>query len=112
LTVDVPDLRNRVGAILMVEETKPTDWATVETLTDKLLHEIMQEPETSCPEIVNHYLDDLDIRASDEQYAKQQRDRVRLFVETGHYKDSTPVPLWTCAVGVVGVVAIFAWLLW
>jgi hypothetical protein len=70
------------------------------------------EPETECPEIISHYLDDWDVRSGDEEaYAAQQRERVRRFVATGEYKDSTPIPLWACGFVLVLLVGVLVWLL-
>ena len=112
--MDFVELRRRVGAILALEERASgvEDWAEVERLTDELLAQLEAEPRTECPEIVNHYLDDVEIRARDDRYADQQRERIKQFVETGEYKDSTPVPLWTCAVALALVIAVVVWLLW
>ena len=106
------ELRQRVGAILAVEERANAveDWAEVERLTDELQAQLEAEETTVCPEIVDHYLDDVDIRARDERYAQQQRERVRQFVETGEYDDGTPVPL-SCAVALAVVIGLIGWLL-
>jgi hypothetical protein len=109
--VNVADLRRRVGAILAAEDAQPPDWAQVERLSDELLQQLTSEPETECPEIVNHYLDDSDIRSNDEAYAKGQREEVRRFVTTGQYRDSTPISLWTCAVVLAVTVVLMVWLL-
>jgi hypothetical protein len=109
--VDAADLRRRVGAILAAEDAQPPDWTQVERLSDQLSQQLTSEPETECPEIVNHYLDDSDIRSNDEAYAKRQRDEVRRFVTTGEYRDSTPIPLWTCAIVFAVAVVLMVWLL-
>ena len=101
-----------MGAILSAEQKEPPDWEEVERLTDALLQQLVAEPNSECPEIVNHYLDDIDIRSGDEAYGAQQRERVSRFVATGEYKDSTPVPWWICAIVLAVLIAGAVWLLW
>ena len=110
--MDFVELRQRVGAILAIEEraAAPEDWAEVERLIDELEAQLRAEGRTVCPEIVDHYLDDVDIRVRDERYAQQQRERVKEFVETGEHDDGTRVPAWTCAVALAAVVALVGWL--
>jgi hypothetical protein len=110
--VDAADLRRRVGAILAAEDAEPPDWARVELLSNELLQQLSAEPETECPEIVNHYLDDSDIRSNDGAYAKRQRQEIRRFVTTGEYPESTPIPLWACAVVLAVALGLVIWLLW
>lgn len=107
--MDNAELRRRLGAILDKEEKATTQeqWAEVERLTDELQAELLDQ---LCPEVVDHYLDDVDIREKDERYAAQQRESVRLFVETGEHMEGTPVPLWTCALGLALIVALVLWL--
>jgi hypothetical protein len=109
--MDFVELRQRVGAILAVEEraNRDEDWGEVERLTKELQAQLEADRTTMCPEIVDHYLDDVDIRAQDDSYAQQQRERVRQFVETGEYDDGTLVPLWTCAVALTLVAGLVAW---
>ncbi len=109
--MDMNDLRRRVGAILAAEEQRPPDWAAVDRLTDELQQQLMAEPNSECPEIVNHYLDDADIRTKDEAYGGRQREQISRFVTTGEYRDGTPIPLWTCAVALVLAVGLIDWLL-
>src|SRR5215472_83186 len=92
--MDIVDLRRRVGAILAAEEKEPPDWVAVDRLADELSQQLISDPDTECPEIVDHYLDDADVRAKDEAYGAHQRQQVRRFIETGEYRDSKPVPLW------------------
>ena len=106
------DLRRRVGAILAAEASEPPDWYEVDRLSDELLGQLIAEPDTACPEIVSHYLDDADIRRKDESYACPQRQRVGRFVETGTFEDSTPIPLWSCAVALALIVAAAVWFVW
>lgn len=106
------DVRRRVGAILAAEERQPPDWAEVARLTDELQRQLMAEPNTECPEIVDRYLDDADIRSSDAAYGKHQRHQVGRFVATGEYEDSTPVPFWTCAVALAVFVGVIGCLVW
>ena len=110
--MEQPELRQRVGAILAAEESANSieRWAEVERLTDELQAELQATPGTQCPDIVNHYLDDPEIRARDERYAAQQRERVRRFVQTGQYSDGASVSLWTVAGAVIVVVGLVVWL--
>ena len=103
--MDKVELRTRLGAILDKEERARSleEWAEVERLTDELQVELLGQ---SCPEIVDHYLDDVDIRERDERYAAQQRERVRQFVETGEHSEGTTVPLWTCALALAMALAL------
>lgn len=110
--MDQAELRQRVGAILAAEEAANSveGWAKVERLSDELQAELEAIPGTECPEIVNHYLDDPEIRARDERYAAQQRERVRRFVQTGQYSDGASVSLWTVAGALIVVGGLFVWL--
>ena len=107
--MDTAELRRRVGVILDKEEKANTleGWAEVERLADELQVELLDQV---CPEIVDHYLDDVDIRERDQRYAAKQRERVRLFVETGEHSEGTSVPLWTCALALALVVGLNLWL--
>lgn len=106
------ELRRRVGAILTAEGNEPPEWDEVDRLSDELLRQLIAEPDTECPQIVNHYLDDADIRQRDETYARGQRRRVGRYVETGEFKDSRPIPLWPCAVALALVAATLVWFIW
>lgn len=108
--MEIDELRRRVGAILAAEEREPADWSEVERLTDELQLQLRAEPSTECPEVVNHYLDDADIRARDEAYAVHQRQEVRRFVKAGEYDDGTPIPLWTCALVLAAIAGLLLWL--
>ncbi len=90
------ELRSRVGAILAVEEQQPTDWRCVELLTIELKRELLDATDT--PEIVNHFLDDIDIRRKPSQrdYAERQRAELRRFITTGEYAAVRIIPRWTC----------------
>jgi hypothetical protein len=90
-------------------KTEPPNWEQVDGLSDELLRQLISEPDTEVVEILNHYLDDAPIRERDEAYARRQRQRIRRFVETGEYKNSTPIPLWSCAVALALVVAVAVW---
>jgi hypothetical protein len=107
------ELRRRVGAMLAIEvrADEDEDWAEVARLADDLQAELEADRSTVCPEIVDHYLDDVDLRAQDERYAEQQQERVRKFVETGEHDDGTLVPLWTCGVALTLVGGMVVWLL-
>ena len=107
--MEMDELRRRLSIILAAEERQPPDWQEVHRLTDALLPQIHID---ATPEIVHHYLDDADIRASDPAYGDRQRRHVRRFVDRGDYEDGTPVPGWTCAVVLTLIVALIAWLVW
>ena len=110
--MDLAELRRRVGAILEEEERDPVDWSQVERLTDELYSSLAQQPDTVVPELVDHFLDDADIRAKAKNagYARRQREDVRHFVQTGEYVDSTPLPRWTCLLAVALLVALLLWI--
>lgn len=78
-----------MGAILAIEDRADgvEDWAEVDRLIDELQAQLKADRSTVCPEIVDHYLDDVDIRIRDDNYAQGQRSRVIQFVETGEYDD-------------------------
>jgi hypothetical protein len=105
--MEVDELRQRLAVILAAEEQEPVDWSEVERLTTELLPQLHVGP---TPEIVFHYVDDVHIRARDEEYALRQRRGVRRFVENGDYDDGTPVPLWGCALVVLLAGSLIFWL--
>jgi hypothetical protein len=105
--VDEAELRQRLKPILKAEEK--ADWETVDRLSDDLNRELMEHRSTA-PEIVDHYLDDADIRQNDSRYGEDQRRKVRLFIDTGEYDSGTRVPLWSCALVLTLVVAAAIWL--
>ena len=108
--MEMNELRRRVGAILAAEEREQADWPEVECLTDVLQGQLRAEPNAEWPEIVNHYLDDADIRARDGAYAIQQRQEVRRFVETGEFDEGAPIPSWACALTLAVVAGLIVWL--
>ena len=103
------ELRERLQPILDAEERG--DWDQVDQLSDALNRELMAQNFENSPEIVNHYLDDADIRQSDRDYGETQRSQVYRFVDIGEYKDSTPIPLWSCALVAALIVAALIWFL-
>ena len=110
--MEIAELRRRIATILAAEEMQPPDWAEVERMSDELTLNLMAEPETTCPEIIDHYLDDADIRAANDCYGAHQREKVRRFVETGEYDDGTIVSPWACAVVLALAIASIVWLVW
>ena len=94
-----------------VRADEDEDWGEVTRLAGELQAQLVADQTTVCPEVVDHYLDDVDIRAQDERYGQRQRERVRRFVDTGEYDDGTQVPLWTCAVTVTLLVGLVVLLL-
>jgi hypothetical protein len=107
--MDQSELRERLRPILEAEEHG--DWVQVDQLSDDLNRELMDQNFENSPEIVNHYLDDADTREKDGRYGETQRQQVRRFVDTGEYKESTPIPLWSCGVVAVLITAVVVWLL-
>lgn len=110
--MNTDDLRRQVGAILNAEESEPADWSQVERLSDELEQQLRSEPGSECPEVVWHYLSDVDLRIRDNAYGAQQREIVRHFVDTGEYNDGTLVSPWTCALVVAVLLAVCGVLLW
>ena len=104
----VDDLRRRVGTILAAEEREPADWPEVERLSDELLQQLRAEPDTECPDVVTHFLEDADVRAKDEDWAAYQKEEIRRFIETGEYSDSR-APLWTCPLILVLIGGLVLW---
>jgi len=60
-----------------VRADEDEDWAEVARLADDLQAQLEADRSTVCPEILDHYLDDVDIRAQDDRFAKRQRERAR-----------------------------------
>ena len=107
--MDETELRRRLKPILDAEERR--DWVQAEALNDELNRDLLNDNFEGVPHIVNHFLDDVDIRERDEEYGEGQRREIQRFVETGEYEDSKPVSNWTCAVVIAVVVVAFVWLL-
>jgi hypothetical protein len=109
--MDMLELQSRVGAILAIEERQPIDWQRVDLLTLQLKRELLDATDT--PEIVNHFLDDTDIRRrpGEEAYAERQRAELRRFVATGEHDPGKTIPLWTCGVALAVAAALIGWLL-
>jgi len=101
------ELRQRLIPILNAEESE--DWDVVERLSDELNRELL-DARFNVPEIVDHYLDDADVRIKDSRYAEGQRAKVRQFVETGEHTEGTTVPLWCCALVAALFFAAVIWL--
>ena len=106
--MDQAELRRRLKPILDAEERG--DWGQVDQLSDELNHELLGQSFENSPEVVNHYLDDADVRAKDDCYGETQRRQVRQFVDTGEFKNSTPIPLWSCGLVVALIVAVVIWI--
>jgi hypothetical protein len=107
--IDQAELRRRLKPILEAEDRG--EWDQVDKLSDELNRELTGQNFENSPEIVNHYLDDADIREKDERYGETQRRQVRRFVETGEFKDSTPIPLWSCGLVAALIIAALIWML-
>ena len=107
--IDRAELRRRLVPILEAEERG--DWAQVEQLSDRLNRDLEEQRFQNSVEIVDHYLDDADVREKDERYAEAQRRQVRRFVDTGEHEEGTTVPLWSCALIAIVVLAVLIWLL-
>ena len=103
------ELRLRLVPILEAEERG--DWDQVEQLSDQLNRDLSEQKFRHSVEIVDHYLDDADVREKDERYAEGQRRQVRHFVDTGEHQDGTTVPPWSCALIALVAIAVLIWLL-
>ena len=107
--MDHAELRRRLKPLLEAEERG--DWSDAQTLNDELNRDLLADNFEKSPEIVNHFLDDVDIRGRDQDYGETQRGKIRRFVETGEYEDSKPISLWSCGLVVAVLVAGLIWLL-
>lgn len=102
------ELRVRLRPILEAEERG--EWPLVDQLADELDRELASGRFENSPEIVNHYLNDADIRQTDMSYGNSQRQQVRRFIETGKFPRSVGLPWWSCAtVASIGI-ALLAWI--
>ena len=108
MAVEFDELRNRLAAILAVEEREPTDWLEVERLASQLQQEV---PIDATPEAVHRYLDDADIRSRNDAYGTMQRQQVRRYVDLGEYDDGIPVPWWGCVMVFLAVGVVIKWLM-
>ena len=104
--IDSKELRQRLRPILNAEEHD--DWDQVDQLSDHLNRDLAAQNFENSPEIVNHYLDDADIRQSDPKYGASQRDELRRFIETGEDR-AIYLPRWSCAVVVIVLIAAVAY---
>ena len=93
--MDVDELRRRLAAILAAGEGARADWAEVGRLKAELRRQLRAEPDTECPDVVTHFLEESDVPANDDELAAWQREEVRRFVETGGYTNRR-APVWTC----------------
>ena len=107
--IDQAELRRRLMPILEAEESG--DWAQVQQLSDQLNRDLAAQKFENSVEIVDHYLDDADVREKDERYAEGQRSQVRRFVDTGEHEEGTTVPPWSCALFAIVVLSALIWLL-
>ena len=106
--IDRDELRRRLRPILDAEERG--DWGQVDELSDELNRDLLAQNVENSPEIVNHYLDDADIRESDPQYGSAQREQLRKFVETGEDR-TVYLPRWSCAVvALIIIAALYYWI--
>ena len=106
--MDHAELRRRLKPILEAEERG--DWDQVEQLSGQLNRELKGE---SSPEIVDHYLDNADLRKQAPPYGETQRRELRQFIDTGEHNDGggTSIPAWSCGAVALLVVAAVIWLL-
>jgi hypothetical protein len=104
--MDQGELRRRLEPILGAEGRG--DWDQVDQLSDELNRDLAAQNFENSPEIVNHYLDDADIRQSDPRYAASQRDELRRFIETGADR-TVYLPRWSCAVVLILLIAAVAY---
>jgi len=107
--MDHAELRRRLKPILEAEERG--DWDSVERLSDELNHDVAEQNFMNSPEIVDHYLDDADVREKAPSYGESQRRELRRFIDTGEHDDGTPVPLWSCGLVFALMIAVVIWLL-
>jgi hypothetical protein len=106
--IDQTELRRRLRPILDAEERG--DWEQVDELSDELNRTLIGQNFENSAEIVNHYLDDGDIRQTDPKYAISQRDELRRFIETGEDR-TIYLPRWSCAgVAILLIGALAYWL--
>ena len=104
--IDQAELRRRLTPILEAEERG--DWDQVDRLSDELNRELIAQDSENSPEIVNHYLDDADVRLSDPKYGASQRQELRRFIETGEDR-TIYLPPWSCAVVIILLIAVIAY---
>ena len=104
--IDQAELRRRLKPILDAEERG--DWDQVDQLSDELNRELIAQNSENSPEIVNHYLDDADIRQRDPKYGASQCEQLRRFIETGEDR-TIYLPRWSCAVVIVLLIAALAY---
>jgi hypothetical protein len=104
--IDRDELRGRPRPILEAEERG--DWEQVDNLSDELNRQLIAQDFEHSAEIVNHYLDDADIRQSDEKYGAGQREELRRFIETGEDR-TLYLPRWSCAAVLVSLIAAVAY---
>jgi hypothetical protein len=107
--IDEAELRRRLLPILEAEERG--DWDEVEQLSDRLNRDLAEQKFQKSVEIVDHYLDDADVREKDHRYGETQRRQVRRFVDTGEHEEGTNVPPWSCALIAIAIIAVLIWLL-
>ena len=107
--IDQAELRRRLTPILEAEDRG--DWGQVDQLSDQLNRDLAKQNFANSVEIVNHYLDDADVRAKDERYGETQRRKVRQFVDTGEHEESTTISPWSCALVAASILAVVIWLL-
>ena len=98
----------RSGLVPILEAEDRQDWDEVERLSNELKFETIAP--TDVPEIVNHFLDDCDVRRKDERYGAAQRAQIRKYVETGEFREVMTIPLWSCGL-VAGLIVAIAILL-
>jgi hypothetical protein len=106
------ELRALVAEILAEEELPDPDWDRVEALCAALDERLMSEPDLRCPDLINHFVDDPDIRRRDPDYAAWQRSRARRYADTGEmaaHAESVALPWWGCLLIVAMPAAALLW---
>ena len=106
------ELRRRLDDLIRLEEAEVVDWPEVEDRC-LALAEMLRHNEATYPDVVHHFVDDVDIRQKDLGYAQRQRGLVRRYVLTGEmveHAPSVPIPAWALVPG-LAVPALVLWLI-
>jgi hypothetical protein len=81
--VDELNLRREVAQILAAEEADVIDWQSVRTLSTELAQEARRDLNLEAPAAVYHFLEDVELRSWDPEYARRQRKIIAEYVATG-----------------------------
>jgi hypothetical protein len=110
MTMQQATLQRMIAQILAEEEQARADWKRVEELSDEVNERLRQEPDTQVPDAIYHFLDDVDIRKKDANYATRQRSLARQYVDTGEMVEHAPsVPWWSCFPTLILSAALLLW---